>query len=70
MEAFKADRRPLVNTEKAANYAGVTVRFLEQKRLDGLGPEYRKLSPRCVRYSLDDLDTWLDKCKRVSTVEG
>lgn len=43
----------------AAELLSVSVRTLQQWRHLGRGPPYIRVSNRCVRYLLADLDDWL-----------
>ncbi len=49
----------LLNTNEAACYVKLSRRTLEKKRLTGGGPRFIKLG-RAVRYSMDDLDDWIN----------
>lgn len=51
---------------KAAEYIGVAESTLAKWRIRGDPPAYRKLG-RVVVYDQDDLDAWLDTCRRTST---
>lgn len=48
---------PFLNTEQAAFYLGLSARKLQQMRVAGTGPAFRRHS-RYVRYHIDDLDDW------------
>jgi len=50
--------RPLLNEKQAAEYLGVTPRYLQYKRLNGGGPPFIRLSHRCVRYQRQALDKY------------
>jgi len=50
----------------AAAYLGLAVRTLQKWRLTGKGPEFIKQG-RSIRYSLQALDAWLNRCRRQST---
>jgi predicted DNA-binding transcriptional regulator AlpA len=50
----------------AAAYLGLSVKTLQKWRLTGQGPEFIKQG-RCVRYALQALEAWLDRCRRKST---
>ncbi len=56
--------------EAAAAYLGTTKKTLENWRGAGTGPSYTKLSGKCVRYQLDDLDVHVERCRRTSTAQG
>ena len=51
---------------RAAEYLGVAESTLAKWRMRGDPPAYRKLG-RVVVYDKDDLDAWLDACRRTST---
>jgi hypothetical protein len=48
----------LLTEKQAAEYLGVTPRYLQYKRANGDGPPYIRLSHRCVRYQQKVLDTY------------
>ncbi len=54
----------------AADYCGVSNRFLENEALRGTGPKFIRLSRRLVVYDQDDLDQWLAQRAVTSTSEG
>lgn len=43
----------------AAEYGGWSRRTLQRLRQEGGGPRYTRISPRILRYSVDDLDEYL-----------
>ncbi len=55
---------PQVGTHAAAAYLDVSPRTLEKMRHEGRGPAFLKISPRCVKYRLRDLDEWLKSMRR------
>lgn len=57
---------PFLNTEQAAFYLGLSARKLQQMRVAGTGPAFRRHS-RYVRYHIDDLDDW---SKAVTSAEA
>jgi len=57
----------LYTTEQAANFLGVSKAFLERDRWAGARIPFIKIGTRAVRYSLDDLETYLVKQRRFST---
>jgi predicted DNA-binding transcriptional regulator AlpA len=57
---------PLLSTEQAADYCGLSSSFFNKSRLTGDGPVFLKLGRR-VAYKRDDLDRWLESCRRSST---
>jgi predicted DNA-binding transcriptional regulator AlpA len=62
MTAKKVLRAP-----EAAAYTGLSESTLAKRRLYGLPPVFLNLGGRAIGYRLDDLDTWLDSCRRQST---
>ena len=48
---------PILSTEQAAYYLGLSARKLQQMRAASTGPLFRRHS-RYVRYHIDDLDHW------------
>lgn len=58
-------RRPTLDTEGAAAYTGYEPGYLTKLRTIGGGPTFIKTGQ--VRYDPDDLDEWLERCKRIST---
>lgn len=67
-----ADRillRPrMIDTAAAAAYLGLAKNTLEKMRLYGGGPRFSKYG-RAVRYSVDELDAWIEKNSAASTSE-
>lgn len=60
----------LVPTPQAAEYlGGLKTNTLEGWRIKGIGPKYRKIG-RLVRYSLEDLDTYIEAQTRTSTSQA
>lgn len=58
----------LKTTEGAAEYAGLSVSFLNKSRVSGFGPKFLKLGRR-VMYDARDIDAWLASRSRNSTSE-
>jgi Helix-turn-helix domain len=60
-------KRILISTQHAAEYLGdLKPNTLEGWRTQGVGPTYKKIG-RLVRYSLDDLDSYIVAQSRQST---
>ena len=57
----------LLTQQQAAEYLGLTPRFLEMRRFNGNGPPHIRISSRCVRYLMSDLQTWVEGRRRSST---
>lgn len=60
----------LLTTKEAADFLGVTPRFLENRRCIGGGPQYVRISRRVVRYRRADLDRWIQEKIKSSTWEA
>ncbi len=59
-----------INTLEAASFLSVTPRYLEQLRQHGGGPLFVKVSPRCVRYRIQDLINFQEAHLRKNTVQA
>jgi hypothetical protein len=60
----------LRDEKEAAEYLNVAVRTVQAWRQRGGGPKYLSISRRCVKYRLEDLDSWANKKLVASTSEG
>jgi predicted DNA-binding transcriptional regulator AlpA len=58
-----------LRTPAAAEYLGLGQSTLERKRIDGTGPQWRRLGARVVVYAAEDLDAWASKQVHLSTSE-
>jgi len=58
-----------LRTAEAARYCQVSKSFLEQRRIRGNGPSFFKLG-KTVVYSTDDLVSWMETQRRMSTSEN
>lgn len=56
----------LLTSKEAADFLRMGTSTLAKLRLHGGGPIYTKLG-KCVRYSTDDLRTWILQKRRTST---
>ena len=56
----------LLNEQEAAKLLGVTIAALQKWRQKKRGPTYIKISPRCVRYSPQAIEDFIDS-KTVTT---
>jgi hypothetical protein len=61
---------PLLTPREAAAYLGVTTKALENWRGTGAGPNFIRLSARCVRYIREDLEAHVWASRRRSTADG
>ncbi len=59
----------LLNIPQAAHFLGVHRSFLDRRRVAGGGPRYIRLSARIIRYSKEDLLSWLELSRRSNTSE-
>ncbi len=54
-----ANDQRLIDTVKASAHLDVEPRTLEDWRRRGVGPPYRRLGRRLVRYNLHELNAWV-----------
>jgi hypothetical protein len=58
-----------LDEKDAAKYIGRSVSFLRDCRYGGKnkgkrrGPKYTRISQRCIRYPVQELDKWLESCR-------
>ncbi len=57
----------LLTPIQAADFLSLTPRWLELKRYQGDGPPFVRVSARCIRYRLSDIEDWVDCRIRTST---
>lgn len=48
---------------EAAHHLGVSPSTLARKRIEGNGPPFKRPTPRLVRYSRAELDSWLGESR-------
>jgi predicted DNA-binding transcriptional regulator AlpA len=61
---------PALRTEvQAAAFLGVSPRVLQKWRVTGRGPQFLRLSSRCIRYSQADLLSWVESRVFSATAE-
>ena len=48
-----------LDTSQAASHLGVSRQFLEKLRHTGGGPEFIRVTKRCIRYECAALDQWM-----------
>lgn len=59
---------PLLLTEQeAGQILGFSPRTLQKWRVSGGGPAFVRVSSRCVRYRMEDLERWIADRVRMST---
>lgn len=62
---------PVLLTEKeASRILGFSIRTLQKWRIQGRGPIFVRVSPRAIRYRLDDLESWIIESLRTSTSDA
>ena len=57
----------VLRAPEAAKYIGLSESTLAKRRLYGQPPAFLNLGGRAIGYAIDDLDAWLDSCRRRST---
>ena len=60
----------LVDEKVAAEFPKVTPRSMQAMRQRGGGPQFIRLSSRCIRYRRTDLRAWADARMRSSTSDS
>ena len=63
------DPDALATERQAADFLGVTTRALQKWRATGTGPQFVRISSRCVRYRRRDLITWAADRLKSSTAQ-
>jgi len=56
----------ILRAPEAAAYTGLSESTLAKRRLRGEPPTFVRLSSRTIGYALEDLDAWVDSCRRQS----
>jgi len=66
------ETKRVLRAPEASMYLGLSESTLAKRRLYGLPPTFLSLGGRAVGYAIEDLDSWLEGCRRQSTsqVEG
>ncbi len=57
----------LLTERETAALLGMTVSFLQARRVRGGGPVFVRVGTRTVRYDVRDLDRWIEEHRREST---
>ena len=65
--SIPADELALMTEEQASGFIGVTRRAMQAWRVSGKGPNYVRISARCVRYRKVDLVDWSERLLQTST---
>lgn len=55
-----------LTVEGAAKFIGMSVAFLNRRRIVGDGPAYLKMGGR-VFYTVNDLEAYISSCRQLST---
>jgi predicted DNA-binding transcriptional regulator AlpA len=63
-------QKRVLRAPEAAAYIGLSESTLAKRRLYGLPPAFLNLGGRAIGYAIDDLDAWLESCRRQSTSQG
>jgi predicted DNA-binding transcriptional regulator AlpA len=53
------EQNVLLTESDAARYLKVTTRALQKWRYSGGGPKFVRISSRCIRYRMQDIESWL-----------
>ncbi len=53
----------VMTPEQAAEYLGVTARYLAALREREVGPAFSRLGHRTIRYRQSKLDQWMSECE-------
>jgi len=64
------ETKRVLRAPDAALYTGLSESTLAKRRLYGLPPRYLSLGNRAIGYAIDDLDAWLETCRRQSTSQS
>jgi predicted DNA-binding transcriptional regulator AlpA len=54
----------LLDTKSAAKVLGVSASLMKRWRADGEGPRFVSVGPRLIRYSEDDLNSYISRLTR------
>ena len=69
MEQNTINSTQLIDEKEAARILCYTVRALQNWRCRGGGPKFIKVSSRSVRYSIQDLNEWIEARKISNTAQ-
>lgn len=62
-----ANAMTLLTEKEVAKMTTFSIRTLQSWRTRGEGPQFVKISARCVRYRAQDVEDWIQQCLRSST---
>jgi predicted DNA-binding transcriptional regulator AlpA len=60
----------VLRAPEAATYIGLSESTLAKRRLYGLPPTFLNLGGRAIGYAVEDLEAWLQSCRRQSTSQA
>ena len=61
------DTKRVLRAPEASKYLGLSESTLAKRRLYGQPPAFLNLGGRAIGYAIDDLNSWLESCRRQST---
>jgi predicted DNA-binding transcriptional regulator AlpA len=64
------ETKRVLRVPEASNYTGLSESTLAKRRLYGQQPAFLNLGGRAIGYAIDDLDRWLESCRRSSTSQA
>ena len=64
------ETKRVLRAPEAATYTGLSESTLAKRRLYGQPPAFLSLGGRAIGYSIDELDRWLNSCRRQSTSQS
>ncbi len=64
-----APKDPLLTPAQVSEWTGLTPGALAQQRFRGIGPRYRALTPKTIRYLESDVRAWSEASARTSTAD-
>jgi Helix-turn-helix domain len=59
-----------LNTVQAAEWLGMSANTLRDWRSREIGPPYIVISPRCIRYAIEDLEKYVAERRRIPSVQA
>jgi predicted DNA-binding transcriptional regulator AlpA len=60
----------VLRAPEAATYIGLSESTLAKRRLYRLPPTFLNLGGRAIGYAVEDLEAWLQSCRRQSTSQA
>ena len=68
-QALLSGKPILLSEGEVARLIGFSMKTLQTWRMKGTGPQFVRISPRAIRYRLQDIMAWIDENIRTSTSE-